>query len=94
MLLFLFQRVRADLVALVVLVMLGLTGLVQPEDVFNGFSSNAVISVIATMILGMRAMNAASGCSRALMPSVPTAADRNGMNTAKNTSLATMSLAS
>ncbi|WP_337245881.1 SLC13 family permease [Luteimonas sp. gir] len=53
MVLFLFQRVRADLVALVVLVMLGLTGLVAPEDVFNGFSSNAVISVIATMILGM-----------------------------------------
>ncbi|NYZ62448.1 SLC13 family permease [Luteimonas deserti] len=53
MVLFVFQRVRADLVALVVLVMLGLTGLVAPEDVFNGFSSNAVISVIATMILGM-----------------------------------------
>ncbi|HRP35554.1 MAG TPA: SLC13 family permease [Gammaproteobacteria bacterium] len=53
MILFVFQRVRADLVALVVLVMLGLTGLVQPEDVFNGFSSNAVMSVIATMILGM-----------------------------------------
>ena len=42
------QRVRADLVALVVLVMLGLTGLVAPEDVFNGFSSNATISVIAS----------------------------------------------
>ncbi len=53
MILFVFQRVRADLVALVVLVILGLTGLVQPEDVFNGFSSNAVMSVIATMILGM-----------------------------------------
>lgn len=53
MLLFLFERVRADLVALVVLVLLGLTGLVAPEDIFNGFSSNAVISVIATMILGM-----------------------------------------
>lgn len=52
MVLFIFQRVRADLVALVVLVVLGLTGLVQPEDLFNGFSSNAVISVIATMILG------------------------------------------
>ncbi|WP_149194808.1 SLC13 family permease [Luteimonas suaedae] len=53
MLLFVFQRVRADLVALVVLVLLGLTGQVASEDVFNGFSSNAVISVIATMILGM-----------------------------------------
>jgi di/tricarboxylate transporter len=52
MVLFLFERIRADLVALVVLVMLGLTGLVAPEDLFNGFSGNAVISVIATMILG------------------------------------------
>src|SRR5690606_16836022 len=52
MVLFVFQRVRADLVALVVLVMLGLTGLVAPEDVFNGFSSNATMSIIATMILG------------------------------------------
>jgi hypothetical protein len=31
------------------------------------------------MIRGIRAMNAASGCSIASMPSVPTAADRNGM---------------
>ena len=52
MVLFLFERIRADLVALVVLVMLGLTGLVAPEDIFNGFSSNAVMSIIATMILG------------------------------------------
>src|SRR3546814_1164605 len=53
MLLFLFERVRADVVALVVLVVLGLTGLVAPEDIFSGFSSNAVMNVIATMILGM-----------------------------------------
>ncbi len=53
MVLFLFERVRADVVALVVLVLLGLTGLVAPEDIFNGFSSNAVMNVIATMILGM-----------------------------------------
>jgi len=53
MLLFMFQRVRADLVALVVLVVLGLTGLIGPESLWGGFSSNAVISVIATMILGL-----------------------------------------
>ena len=53
MVLFLFERIRADVVALVVLVLLGLTGLVQPEDLFNGFSGNAVMSVVATMILGM-----------------------------------------
>jgi di/tricarboxylate transporter len=52
MVLFVFERLRADVVALVVLVLLGLTGLVAPEDLFNGFSGNAVISVIATMILG------------------------------------------
>jgi len=52
MVLFLFERIRPDLVALVVLVLLGLTGLVGAEDLFNGFSGNAVISVIATMILG------------------------------------------
>lgn len=53
MLLFVFERIRADVVALVVLVLLGLSGVVAPEDLFNGFSGNAVMSVIATMILGM-----------------------------------------
>ncbi|KGQ18692.1 Sulfur deprivation response regulator [Lysobacter dokdonensis DS-58] len=52
MVMFLFERIRADVVALVVLVLLGLTGLVAPEDLFGGFSGNAVISVISTMILG------------------------------------------
>ncbi len=49
---FLFERIRADVVALVVLVVLGLTGLVPREDLFGGFSGNAVMSIIATMILG------------------------------------------
>lgn len=52
MLMFLFERIRADVVALVVLVLLGLSGLVEPAELFNGFSGNAVMSVIATMILG------------------------------------------
>lgn len=52
MLMFLFERIRADVVALVVLVLLGLSGLVDPEELFNGFSGNAVMSIIATMILG------------------------------------------
>src|SRR6476619_535650 len=52
MAMFLFDRIRADVVALVVLMLLGLTRLVAPENLFNGFSSNAVISVMATMILG------------------------------------------
>ena len=52
MAMFLFERIRADVVALVVLVVLGLTGLVAPEELFGGFSGNAVMSIIATMILG------------------------------------------
>jgi di/tricarboxylate transporter len=52
MAMFLFERIRADVVSLVVLVVLGLTGLVAPEDIFGGFSSDAVMNVIATMILG------------------------------------------
>ncbi|MGV8944214.1 SLC13 family permease [Thermomonas sp.] len=52
MAMFLFERIRADVVALVVLVVLGLTGLIAPEDLFGGFSSGAVMNVIATMILG------------------------------------------
>lgn len=52
MVMFLFERIRGDVVSLVVLVTLGLTGLVAPEDLFGGFSSGAVMNVIATMILG------------------------------------------
>ena len=52
MAMFLFERIRADVVALVVLVLLGLSGLVEPDELFNGFSGNAVMSIIATMILG------------------------------------------
>ena len=52
MAMFVFERIRADLVALVVLVILGLSGLIAPEEIFGGFSGNAVISIIATMILG------------------------------------------
>ncbi|WP_119718896.1 SLC13 family permease [Cognatilysobacter tabacisoli] len=52
MVMFLFERIRADVVALVVLVLLGLSGLVEPDALFSGFSGNAVISIIATMILG------------------------------------------
>ncbi|RZZ82058.1 MULTISPECIES: SLC13 family permease [Pseudoxanthomonas] len=52
MVMFLFERIRADVVALVVLVVLGLTGLVAPEEIFGGFSGNAVMSIIATTILG------------------------------------------
>ncbi|MFY8135833.1 MAG: SLC13 family permease, partial [Aquimonas sp.] len=49
---FVWERVRQDVTALLVLVCLGLFGLVPVEQLFDGFAGNAVMSVIATMILG------------------------------------------
>lgn len=58
--LFVFEIVRVDVAALVVLVLLGLSsqiemfngGLVPIYQLFDGFSSNAVMSIIAVMIIG------------------------------------------
>ncbi len=44
-------RLRPDLVALLVLVVLGLTGLVSPQDMFSGFSRSAVITIMALFII-------------------------------------------
>ncbi|KQH74898.1 SLC13 family permease [Xylella fastidiosa] len=52
MAMFVWERIRADVVALIVLVVLGTTGLIPPEELFGGFSGNAVMSIIATAILG------------------------------------------
>ena len=57
--LFVFEIVRVDVVALFVLVLLGLSalvpdynGLIPSYQLFEGFSSNAVMSIIAVMIIG------------------------------------------
>ncbi len=50
--LFITELVRVDVAALLVLVMIGLFGLVPINDLFNGFASNAVISIIGIMIIG------------------------------------------
>jgi di/tricarboxylate transporter len=50
--LFVTEVVRIDVAAILVMVVVGLSGLVPAGDVFAGFSSNAVISIIAVMILG------------------------------------------
>jgi di/tricarboxylate transporter len=52
MTMFMFERIRSDATALVVLIALGVTKLVPGNELFAGFSGNAVISIIATMILG------------------------------------------
>ncbi len=45
------ERVRPDLLAMLLLVTLGLTGLVAPDDLFTGFSRNAVITILALFII-------------------------------------------
>jgi len=61
--LFAFEIVTVDVAAISIMVLLGLTSLLSPmmglseglvpvEHLFNGFSSNAVMSIIAVMIIG------------------------------------------
>lgn len=48
---FMSERLRADVVAILVMLSLGLTGLVAPRQVFSGLSSSAVMLIIAVSIL-------------------------------------------
>lgn len=57
--LFAFEILRVDIAAICVMVLLGLTTMIpgidpiiRRDELFSGFSSNAVISVIAVMIIG------------------------------------------
>ena len=57
--LFVTDKIRVDVVGIVILVLIGLSatlpgysGLISPAELFKGFSSNAVLSIIAVMIIG------------------------------------------
>ncbi len=52
MTMFVWEKLRTDVTAMLVLVLLGLTGLVPSDQIFDGFAGTAVISVMATMVLG------------------------------------------
>ncbi len=49
--LLLSERLRADLIALLVVVALGVTGVLLPRETFSGFSSSAVVTIVAIFIL-------------------------------------------
>jgi di/tricarboxylate transporter len=51
-LLFIFEWVRVDVVGLIMMVCLPLLGLVTPKEAISGLSSNAVVSIIAVIIIG------------------------------------------
>jgi di/tricarboxylate transporter len=51
--LFAFEVLRVDVAAISIMVILGVGGIVPAEQLFDGFASNAVISIIAVMIIGV-----------------------------------------
>jgi len=50
--LFIFEWVRVDVVGIIMMVLLPLIGLVTPREAFVGLSSNAVVSIMAVIIIG------------------------------------------
>ncbi len=50
--LFVFEIVRVDMVGLLMMVLLPLSGVITPSDAISGLSSNAVVSIIAVIIMG------------------------------------------
>jgi Na+/H+ antiporter NhaD/arsenite permease-like protein len=50
--LFIVEWIRIDVVAILIMVALPLMGLVTPTEAFSGLSSNAVVSIIAVIIIG------------------------------------------
>ena len=50
--LFITEAFRVDIIAILVMLTLGWTGLITPVEAFSGLSSNAVIAIIAIMIIG------------------------------------------
>ncbi|MDA8134118.1 MAG: SLC13 family permease [Desulfobacteraceae bacterium] len=51
-LVFIFDLVRVDLVGLLMMVLLPLSGVISPAEAISGLSSSAVVAIIATMIIG------------------------------------------
>ena len=51
LILFATEKLRVDLIALIVLLLVSITGLVRQEDVFSGFANPAVITIWAVYIV-------------------------------------------
>jgi di/tricarboxylate transporter len=66
-LLFLFEWIRVDVVAILTMVSLPVLGLVSSQEAFSGFSSNAVLSIIAVIIMG-RGLDRTGVINRSVRP--------------------------
>jgi len=82
-LLLITERLRSDVVALLTLVALALTGLVSPQEAFAGFSRSAFITILSifiitealertgvTRVIGDRLLRLAGGSEKRLLPVV------------------------
>ena len=49
--LLLSERLRADLVALLVVVALGISGILAPREAFSGFANSAIVTIVAIFVL-------------------------------------------
>lgn len=56
--LFIYGRIRYDVVALLALAACGVTGLVSPDELFSGFGHPAVITVAAVLVISYALINA------------------------------------
>ena len=67
--LFATEKLRVDVIALIVLLTLAFTGLVSPKDVFAGFSNSAVVTVWAVYIVsgGLFATGVADAMGRGIV---------------------------
>jgi di/tricarboxylate transporter len=70
--LFISKLLRVDIVAILVMVSLPWLGLVKPAEAFSGLASNAVVAVIAVMILGY-GVDRSGAMNRLIKPIVSTA---------------------
>jgi Na+/H+ antiporter NhaD/arsenite permease-like protein len=76
--LFSMERLRVDVVALLIMLGLAWAKLVTPAEAFSGLSSNAVIAVIEVMIMssGLDRAGAKKNLSRLLMRKAGTSESR------------------
>src|SRR5881628_4050555 len=63
------ERLRADLVALLVVLVFGAAGILSPQEVFSGFSRSAFITLLAIFILaeGLRRTGVADQVGKLLL---------------------------
>ena len=62
--LFVTDRVRTDIVGLLIIVVLGALGILKPKDLLLGFSNEALVTIAAMFVLSAALMR--SGLVRAL----------------------------